>query len=65
VFGGTAHGGAELIGFDLAESRLAEAFRRSPGFSGQQILQCVHRDRQSASELTREERADGGLAGSP
>src|SRR5882724_680864 len=63
VFGGTAHGGAELIGFDLAESRLAEALEDLRDFQASRFFNALIEIDKAPGELTREERADGGFAG--
>jgi len=63
VLGSAAQGGAELIGFHLAESRFAEAledFRN--GEAGGFFDAFIEIDK-TPGELTGEERADGGLAG--
>jgi len=63
VFGGPAQGGAKLIGFDLAESRLAEAFEDLRDFQASGFFDALIEIDKAPGKLTGEQRADGGLAG--
>jgi hypothetical protein len=63
LFEDAAEGGAELVGFDLAESGFAEAFE---DFGDAQVcggFDAIIEVDEAPSELASEERADGGLAG--
>jgi len=63
MFGGAAEGGAELIGFNLAESGFTEALEDFGDGEAGGFLDAVIEIDKTPGELTREERADSSLAG--
>ena len=63
VFGGAAESGAELIRFDLAKSRFAEAFEKLWNGESRGLLDAVVEVNETPRKLTREERANGCFAG--
>ena len=63
VFGGASQGGAELIGFDLAESRLAESFEDLRDFQTSGFFDALIEIHKAPGKLAGEQRADGSLAG--
>jgi hypothetical protein len=63
LLGGAAQGSTKLIGFDLAESRLAEAFKDLWDFQASGFFDAFIKIDKAPGELAREERADGGFAG--
>ena len=62
LFRGAAQGGAKLIGFDFAESRLAQAFEDLWDFQASGLLDAFIKIDKPPGELAREQRADGGFA---
>jgi len=68
VFSGAAEGGTELIGFDLAERGLAEAFEDLRDFQAGRFFDAFIEIHKAPGKLTGEERAAVGLVereGSP
>jgi len=62
-FRGAAEGGAKLICFDLAESRLAEAFEDLGNREAGGFFDAVIEIDKAPGKLPRQERANGGFAG--
>jgi hypothetical protein len=62
-FESAAEGGAELVGFDLAEGRLTEAFENLSDSQSRGFLDAVIKIDEAPGQLASEERADSGLAG--
>lgn len=63
VLGGAAESGAELIRFDLAKSRFAEAFEKLWNSESRGLLDAVVEVNETPRKLPREERANGCFAG--
>jgi hypothetical protein len=61
--GGAAERGAELIGFDLAESRFAETLKDLRNRKARGFFDAVIEIDEAPGELASEKRANGGFAG--